>query len=188
MSDPALLVTYLTLLVAGLLEGPAVSIFSGYLARLGHLNLLGVLGIFIIADILSDLLYYALGYFSLRHRVIRSFFTRKLADKEMLFRDLWHSHFFSMMFFGKLAYGISVPIIMSAGALQMPLRKFLAGSIPVSVFQTSLLVLTGYLMGEAYYHLIPYIQYPLLVMSVVFAVTFILIYVLKLRTKKYLIK
>jgi membrane-associated protein len=188
MTDPVTWFTYLSLALGGFIEGPAISTFSGYLSRLGYLNLPLVVAVFVLADILSDLFYFSLGRLSLRHASVQAFFQKKLSYKREVIADLWERHFLSMMFFGKLAYGISVAVVMSAGALNMPLRKFLAYSIPVSLLQTSALVLIGYLLGEAYTEAARYVEYPLLVASIVLSVAFALIYYLKARTKKFLLK
>lgn len=181
-----ILLKYLSLIPLGFIEGPIVSTFSGYLARLGYLNLLMVIIIFVFVDILSDSFYYFLGRLSAKNKLIQAFFNKKLSGKKLVFVNLWETHFFLMMFFGKIAYGISIPIIMSAGALNISAKKFFTLSIPISVLQTSTFVILGYMLGEVYYLAIDYVKYPIFFISLVLSITFILIFYIKTQTKNIL--
>lgn len=178
---------YIILFFAAFSEGPAVSVIAGYVSKLGYLSIVITVVVLVIADIVSDMFYYHLGYFSLKNKKIRLFVEKKLFTKEDSFIfKMWDKNFFKTMFFGKMAYGISVPIIISAGVLKINLKKFLSYSVPVSCFQTSVLVISGYIMGEAYYGIIKYTKYAAYLLTASFLVFFVILYYTKISVRKAL--
>jgi membrane protein DedA with SNARE-associated domain len=179
---------YFGLITLAIFEGPIISVIGGCLSKIGYLELPLVIFLLVTADIISDLIYYHLGYYSSKNKAIEKLLNKKLSKKVEIYKEIWNKHFFSVVFFGKLAYGISVPIIMSAGALNIGLRKFLSYSVPISLLQTSTMVFIGYLLGEMYYIAIDYLLYPLLFFSLTVILLIFIIYGVKFSAKKIILK
>lgn len=179
---------YIGLITLAIFEGPIISVIGGCLSKLGHLELPLVIFLLVTADVISDLIYYHLGYYSAKNKTLGKLLNKKLSNKVEIFKTIWTKHFFFVVFFGKLAYGISVPIIMSAGALNIGLKKFLSYSVPISFLQTSTMVLVGYLLGEMYYIAIDYLLYPLVFFSLTLVLLIFIIYGVKLSAKKMIVK
>lgn len=188
MLDLIISYKYIVLLPLAIAEGPIVSVVAGYLARMDYLLLSLTVMLLVLADIISDLIYYFLGKYSARNKKVDTFIHGKFLDNKVtFFKKLWDKHLLTVMFFGKLSYGISVPIIISAGIVNLPLKNFLLYSVPVSIFQTTCYVLLGYGLGETYYKAIPYMKYPALFVACMFVVVFISVYYLKVKTREILV-
>ncbi len=165
-----LLLTYWVVILFPLavLEWPLVTLISGFLVWIGFFNFSLTLLILLIADVLTDIWYYRLG--TRVHHVKRAqqylvtwaFLQRNLS----LMSRLRSRRAFVTMFFGKWAYGISLPIIMSAGMCKMGLSRFLIYSIPVSIIQTGWLFLIGFVLWNGYHAIDGYIQYPSIVVTI----------------------
>ena len=63
------------------------------------------------------------------------------------------------MFFSKLAYGLSTPLLISAGLVKLPFKKFITHAFPVTVFQFGILMITGYYLGSSYQIAVKYVKY-----------------------------
>lgn len=151
---------YLILFPLAALEGPVVALVAGLLTSLGYLEMLPAFGIILLGDFLPDVGYFLVG----RHIHNRKFLER--FDKHLAFlsrhlpmlRTLWHEHGRKTMFISKLAYGFSTPLLMSAGLTNLPLKRYIAYALPVSVFKCAVIMALGYLLVESYMHALKYIQ------------------------------
>jgi len=141
---------YLVLFPIVAVEGPIVALAVGFLVHMGTLEVVPSFLILILGDIIPDSFYYFLGYWGsdtkfARKLISRSSFFSKHLD---LTHKLWTDHGKATMFFSKLAYGLSIPFLISAGSVKMPFTKFLNYAIPVTIFQYGVLMLVGYSAGR----------------------------------------
>ena len=141
------------------IEGPIVATLAGFLVFLGYLRFWPTLGILLVGDIASDAFYYLLGRFGNRHRLVKKY-GRQL-------QPLWDKHPRQLIFFGKLAYGLSVPLIVSAGVAKISPGRFLAYVLPATVLQYGGLLLVSYYLGLSYKLTEKYIFYLGLVVMLV---------------------
>ncbi|HKI73364.1 MAG TPA: hypothetical protein VJ998_01885, partial [Pseudomonadales bacterium] len=114
---------YLILFPLATLEGPVVSLVAGLLSSLGYLEFLPAFAIILIGDLIPDVAYYFLGRHA-RNSASEGRFGRHLAflaRHGKLLEGLWLEHGRKTMLLSKLAYGISAPLLMSAGMTNMPL-------------------------------------------------------------------
>ena len=82
---------------------------------------------------------------------------------------LWKEHTFKTLFFGKLAYGMALPFIVSAGIVKVPYKKFISYAIPISLFQYIILTFAGYYLGSSYAIAAKYADYAYVTLGILVA-------------------
>jgi len=163
---------YLVLIPLAAFEGPLIALVVGFLVSTGVLNLWISYAIMIAGDIVPDSLFYAIGYYGSQTR-----FVQRMLSKSSLFRDhfpivekMWNEHGRKTMFFGKLAYGMALPFLVSAGMVKMPFKKFIRYAIPITLFQYAPIMAIGYFLGNSYMAAAPYLNYAYLLLGAVVVV------------------
>lgn len=174
---------YVILFPLAAFEGPIMSLVVGFLIFSGTFNFWPAYIILLFGDIVPDTLYYYLGYFSDKIKFIQKYFLKSdsLVKNMSIVKNLWEKHPFKMMFFGKLAYGLATPFLISAGVIKMPYKKFISYTIPITCFQYATFLGIGYYLGKSYEIAVKYIDFFYVSMAVI-VVIFIIFYV---RMVKY---
>ncbi len=152
---------YVALFPLAAIEGPAVALVAGYLIHLGYLAIIPAYIILIFGDIIPDSIYYLIGKKGNKKRIVEKYSPRLriIAGSFNLLDHLWEHHPQKTMFFSKLAYGLSIPFIISAGISQMSYKKFLQCILPPTLFQYGLLMIVGYSLGKSFDIFTKYIRY-----------------------------
>ncbi|MBI3627850.1 MAG: hypothetical protein HY220_03890 [Candidatus Sungbacteria bacterium] len=143
---------YLALFPLAFFEGPIVALAVGFLLSLGYFKVLPAFGIMILGDLIPDSVYYYLGRFGNQRKLIEKYRSSLKAvslDFEFV-EKLWINHPRKMMIFGKLAYGLSIPFLISAGLARVQFRKFIIYAVPVTIFQYGVIMGIGYYVGSSY--------------------------------------
>ena len=158
---------YIVLFPLVAIEGPFVAILVGFLVFSGVLNLWISFGILMLGEVIPDTVYYSIGYFGGKTKFIEERFLRsKFFINHMdAVNRLWQEHTFKTLFFGKLAYGMALPFIVSAGIVKVPYRKFITYAFPISVFQYTVLTFAGYYLGSSYAVAATYANYAYLLLG-----------------------
>ena len=138
---------YLALFVLGVVEGPIVALVAGFLVRIGILSLGPTCLVLVFAD-LPDSLCYAIGRFGTNTTTLAKY--PKIMKLRGWIDALWHEHPTKAMFVSKLAYGLSLPLLITAGMSRMPYKDFIWRAIVVTAFQYGVLLAVGYGLGNAY--------------------------------------
>ena len=163
---------YLVLLPLSIMEGPIVALVAGFLVYANIFDFWIAYAVLLVGDIIPDSLFYCIGHYGrhipwLEQRLERSKFFRHLE----LVENLWERHGRKMMFFGKLAYGLGLPFLASAGAVKVPFRRFISYAVPVTLFQYAVIMFIGYAMGNSFALADSYVHFTYLLMAV-FVVVF----------------
>jgi membrane protein DedA with SNARE-associated domain len=142
-------------------EGPVVSLILGFLVSLGSFELIPTLGALVLGDLVPDTSYYYIGRLGHSKKFTERYINKFdfLKRNFSLLEGLWKIHPQKTMFLAKLAYGIATPLLISAGLVQMKLKRFLRLSLPVTFFQYGILFSIGYVFGDSYNRFIKYIFY-----------------------------
>ncbi|MDO9637063.1 MAG: VTT domain-containing protein [Pseudotabrizicola sp.] len=146
----ALIRDYGLLIIAplALLEGPVISVASGYLAKAGLVPLQRVFAVLVLADLAGDLLMYWIGRqgraglalpWLARFGVTR----RRLATALRAFRRNGGR----LLVLGKLTHSAGFAVLLAAGMVRMPLMRFLALNTLASVPKTAVCVAVGWWFG-----------------------------------------
>ncbi len=133
-----LLMTYRYALLFPLacLEGPIVAILAGFFIHLGYLSMAPSYILLILGDLFADSFYYFISRLGNKFKKLVKYDSNsRLHINLERIKKLWHTHTAKTMFFSKLAYGFSVPLLISAGLSKLPYKRFASYAILVSVLQ-----------------------------------------------------
>jgi len=173
---------YYILFPLAAIEGPIVSLAVGFLIYLGYFQFLPAYTLLLLGDLIPDTIYYYVGRFGNKRKIIE-----KYGSHLNLIEKLWQEHGKKTMFLSKLAYGLSIPFLISAGLVKMPFRRFIFYAFPVTLFQYGVIMMLGYFLGHSYQIAERYIQYAYVIVAVVFII-FIIIYVFIVKYARKQIK
>ena len=177
---------YIALFPISFLEWQVSTLLCWFLISTWHFNLRIVFPIIRLADVACDNMYYWIGRGSFTSKKLNSIIDKSkfLSWHQVLMKRLWNEHPLKTMILGKNAYLISIVIIASAGKLKMPYLRFLKYSMPVSFIQPSILLFIGYNLWNGYKFAANYIQYP----GMLIALIFILIIIFYRNVSKHITK
>ena len=164
---------YFILFPLAAIEGPIVSLVVGFLIYLGYFQFLPAYALLLLGDLIPDTVYYYIGRFGNKRKIME-----KYGSRLNLIEKLWREHGKKTMFLSKLAYGLSIPFLISAGLVKMPFRKFISYAFPVTLFQYGVIMAIGYFLGHSYQLAERYIQYAYVIVAailIVFIIGYILI-------------
>jgi membrane protein DedA with SNARE-associated domain len=148
-----------------LVEGPIIAVVAGFMIRFGYLDLTIAYLVMCAGDFLPDTLYYYIGKLGHSNKWIDRLGARFTSKSAFLFKNikalerLWKLHGKKMMVLSKQAYGLSTPLLMSAGLVNMPYGRFIAYAFPVTLIQYAVFIAIGYWLGSSYELAAGYITY-----------------------------
>lgn len=159
---------YLVILLIAFLEGPIIALATGFLAFVGYLNTSLALIILILGDIIPDIFLYYLGRFGYGNKYIDKYFLNNsfISNNINFIKLMWNNHPWKAIFFGKMAYGLSLPVLITLGLLKIPFRNFIYHSSFVSLVQVSVVFFIGYNLGYSYEIADKYIKYVGIIFSI----------------------
>ncbi|MDO8548425.1 MAG: hypothetical protein Q7R71_02020 [bacterium] len=134
------------------IEGPMLAFIAGTLVALGYFDPFLVFGILVLGDVVPDVCYYFIGRYGKRKALIDRFGPRIGITPERfeIARTLWFTHTFKTMLITKFAYGLSTPLLVTAGLVHLPFNRFWRSSLPLSVLQYIILLALGYFFGTSF--------------------------------------
>ncbi len=132
------------------LEGPIVTVIAAWLARAGYFDVFAVYGVCVLADLVGDVMLYALGrrgpHLPERWRRRLGLGGDRLQKLEAHFRDRGPG----TLLFGKVTHSAGFAVLLAAGASRMPFGRFLLYNVLATLPKVLLFVLIGYSFGAAY--------------------------------------
>ena len=156
---------YFILFPLAAIEGPIVSLVVGFFVRLGYFAFLPAYGILILGDLIPDTIYYYIGRFGNKRKIME-----KYGSRLNLVEKLWREHGKKTMFLSKLAYGLSTAFLISAGLVNMPLKRFISYTLPITILQYGAIMAIGYYLGSSYQLAAKYIDYAGIIIAVIFVI------------------
>jgi membrane protein DedA with SNARE-associated domain len=142
--------------------------FAGYLVSLGQLNFWGTVAVATIAGITGSLIDYYIGYkgwnFINERRILgRVLFSKSQFDVAV---GWFHRHGTITVFLSRLVPGFRTIVSFPAGAVRMPLAKFVAYTTTGCLIWNGLLVYFGYFLGSQWTQ-VAGVSHYLIIVSVV---------------------
>jgi len=152
---------YAALLPLMTIEGPAVTVFSGFLAAQGLFDLAGVYAVAVLGDLIGDLLHYAAGRWAAGRWMAqpsadqppadrRGRWAARLRQRVSVLAPQIRTRAGAMLLFGKLTHSAGFAVLLAAGAARVNLRRFLAFNLLGALPKVLVLVLFGYWFGRLY--------------------------------------
>lgn len=147
----ALIQDYGLLIIApvALLEGPVVSVISGYLAKGGLVKLPQTFSVLVLADLLGDCIVYAIGRRG-RARVALPWLAacgvtrRRLAQVLRSFRTKGGR----ILVVGKLTHSAGFAVLLAAGMARMPFLRFFALNLLATLPKVAVFMGLGWWFGQ----------------------------------------
>lgn len=142
---------YLALYLISIIEGPIVTVLASFLASFSYLNVYVVFLIAMLGDLTGDLIYYSIGFFGKNKFLKKLIKIFKISENKILdVENFYEKHGGKSIIFSKFLQGMSIIVLVGAGASKMKLPKFLFFSISSSIIKTAILVFLGFYFGRFY--------------------------------------
>ncbi len=150
---------YSLMFLAMLLEGPVVTAAGAFIAVLGYFDIWAVLGLSILANLIPDAVYYALGFWGRRKLIDKysHYFGLKKDDLAKAERII-EKHSGKSLVAIKLIPFLATPGLILAGATKIKLKKYIFWSVAVTVPSSVLYLVIGYYFGAAYDRITHYLD------------------------------
>ena len=179
---------YIILIPLAAFEGQVVALVSGFLVYLGIFHIVPVFIIFILGDFVPDVAYYWIGRLGNKKNFLEKYGNKVkiVSDNFYIIERLWNVHSKKTMMASKLAYGLSTPLLISAGLVKLPFKKFALYSFLMSIGQYSIILSLGFFLGHSYYLAAGYIENAgLIVALLVIIIVSIYVFISKRAKKKF---
>lgn len=167
---------YLGIFMGAFIEGPAVGLFVGFLARTGALNLFWAYLAHVVGDLSADFFYYFIGY-----QGQKGFFKKFNISKRNLIRaermkKFFHQHPRKIIILGKLTHIVGLPVLIGAGIAHYPWLKFLLFDFIATLIKSAILIFIGFYLTSLWMKINHVISYIGLIST--FSIVIVFIYLL----------
>lgn len=134
-----------------ILEGPIVSVIAGWLSKLGYVSLVWAYVLLVVADLVGDTAFYALGrgglgLFPERWRERLGLTEKRISALSAHFEEEGGR----TLIIAKLTHTLGFAALVAAGAGRMPVLRFLWFNLLGTLPKTLVFVLIGYALGQAH--------------------------------------
>ena len=142
---------YVLLFLGSYFEGSVAMMTGGLLLRLGHVTLLPMYLALFLGDVLSDIMWYLIGYFGARRFLLRygkyMNITAPILEKV---EGKFHEHHLRILVISKLTmgFGFATAILATAGMLRVSFFRYLMINILCGLVWVSFLIGIGYYFGN----------------------------------------
>lgn len=168
---------YFVLFPIAVAEGPIVTILAGFLASQGKLGFFTAYIVIVSGDLVGDSIYYAIGRFARRSAIERwGYYVGITPEKIERLTKHFQNNSGKTFLIGKITNVLGVIILVAAGLVKMPFKKFSLYNIVITLPKSLMLLLIGFYFGQAYVRINKYLNSTALAILVII-VLFILIYV-----------
>lgn len=178
---------YALLFILMLLEGPAVTAAGAFAAAVGYFHLWTVFILSIVANLIPDAVYYAIGYWG-RERLINKYghyfgLTQQRIDQA---EKLAHQHSGKSLIAIKMIPFLATPGLIIVGASKMNIKKYAWWSIAITLPTSLFYLIVGYYFGAAYATIEHYLHIGIYFIIFAIAAIVLLTYLQRRYAEKYL--
>jgi membrane protein DedA with SNARE-associated domain len=156
------------------LEGPIITLVSGFLISLGILSFIPTLIVVLAGDTISDSFYYAIGKRG-RAFVERLKFLHISPARMEKMEKHFEEHPGKTLLISKASYGVGSLFLIAAGISKMSYQKFLEYITPMNAARSSILLFIGYYLGRAVRYSGTYLEYYALAVIVILPIGYYII-------------
>ena len=150
---------YQAIFPVAVLEGPIITIISGFLISRGQLSFFPALFIVFLGDVVSDSVYYFVGRGG-RHMIQYLKFLHISREQLLRLENHFATRPWKTMLLAKVSYGLGTVFMIASGASRMSFKKFLEYILGLNFVRSSILIAVGFYFGNVSLHLGPtYLQY-----------------------------
>ncbi|WP_192931202.1 DedA family protein [Gemmobacter serpentinus] len=138
------------LIPLAILEGPVISLVTGWLVSLGLVGLMTGFTLIVIGDVLGDCVLYLIGRGGAQG--MARWLPARLCPPRSRVVPLirgFRRNGVRLLVMGKLTHAAGAPLLLAAGMARMPLGPFLLANLLAALPKAALLIGLGYAFGEA---------------------------------------
>jgi membrane protein DedA with SNARE-associated domain len=142
---------YFIIFPVTVIEGPIITIVTGFLASIGYISLFIGYLVIIAGDLAGDSFYYLLGRFGSEgvfHKYAKYIGLNEVRIKTLKQHFINHPN--RTFILGKIAHGAGPIILLAAGSIKVPFKKFFLANVLPTIVKSLILILVGYYFGKAY--------------------------------------
>ena len=177
---------YIPIVAVAIVEGPVLSMAFGVLLRLGYFSFLPVYAALMLGDVIGDVGWYYVGY-HYGQSAIKRFGARFGVTEEKVekAKKLFHENKAKILFVSKITNGLgfSVVVLMTAGLVRIPFKKYFAINMAGQVVWSGALLAVGYFLSDSYLRINSIVGKAFLGLVVAIALFAIFLYTKSLRAK-----
>ncbi|MCX6761397.1 MAG: VTT domain-containing protein [Candidatus Moranbacteria bacterium] len=142
---------YFLMFVIMLIEGPVITAAAAFAVALGYFDGWVVFSLSIVGNLLPDVIYYAVGYWG-REKLVNRYahYFGLPQDRIIYLENLSRRHAGKAMTLIKLVPLLATPGLIIAGAVKMPLKKYINWCVILTVPSSLFFYLLGFYFGAAY--------------------------------------
>lgn len=160
-----------------IIEGPIVAVICGFLVTLKVMNPLLAYVILVVGDVVGDGIIYYIGYSGKRFLKYFKITEEKLEKAKTYF----HENHKKAIAMSKLVHGIGFTGLIAAGASHVPYKRYFKTCTLISLVQSFVMILIGFLFGHAYVQIGKYLNYYAAVVSVLALVILLFVFIRKYK-------
>jgi membrane protein DedA with SNARE-associated domain len=158
---------YAAIFPIAVLEGPIITIISGFLVSRHTLSFIPAFFVVFFGDAVSDTIFYIIGRNG-RNLIQKLKFLRVTDDRINKMEVQYEKSPWRTMLVAKVSYGLGTIFILSAGVSRMSLQRFFQSAFVLNALRSIILLSVGYYFGRIALRLGPtYLQYYAVVVIVV---------------------
>ncbi len=150
---------YVILFPLAVVEGPIIGVVAGFLISLGQMGWIPVFVVLFVGDMVGDVIYYYIGRFGhgpWAERLAARF--GATPERQATFKEAFLKHDVKILLINKTQALGSITLYY-AGALRMPMMRFLWINVVGTVPKVILFEVMGYFFGESYMRISKYLDY-----------------------------
>jgi membrane protein DedA with SNARE-associated domain len=168
---------YPLLFIVMLIEGPVVTAAGAFAAALHYMDIWIVLLLSVLANLIPDLVYYAIGYWG-RERFINKYghYIGITPERIATTEKLAAAHSGKSLFMIKMIPLLATPGLILVGATKMDIKKYAFWSIVIVIPTSLFYLIIGYYFGAAYNTIEHYLNLGIYVVIAALAVIGLLVY------------
>lgn len=144
---------YLLIFIGGIIEGPILTVATGFLLRSGLFGLLPLFLALALGDLVGDAIWYWIGrYFAGPALEKHGRFLTLTPEMYEKIKTKFHRHHSLILFTSKLTmgFGMALAMLMTAGAAKIPFRSYIFWNALGEIIYLAALLAIGYSLGHLY--------------------------------------
>lgn len=144
---------YWVVLPVTIFEGPIAMVVCGFLLKLGYFSLIPVYFVLLLGDLIGDFFWYGVGYYGARPLVHKYGHFVSLTDQMLeKIENIFKKNQTKILFISKITMGLGFALVtlITAGAIRVPLRKYIFINVAGGFVWTAFLISLGYFFGNLY--------------------------------------
>ncbi len=151
---------YILIFPIMIIEGPIITVISGFLVYLGFLNIFITYPLLVVGDLIGDSVYYTIGRYSDKFmwmRKVKNFlgYTDKNAE---YMRNHFENHSVKTLLLAKISHGLGIPVQISAGISRLNFAKYISIELIATMIKTLFLLVIGFYLGTSYVKINTYLH------------------------------